>query len=438
VAHLPELPEIRLQPGQGVAGQVAMTGVGVTIKDAPRDHRFHAGIDRATGYQTESLLAVPVRESHAPPGAPPRVFGVIEVLNKRTGTNFDDADLRLANQLASQVAEALVEANLFVAPERPGRYNKIVGESAPMQKVYDVIANAAATDATVLVRGESGTGKELIAKAIHVNSKRAKGPFVKVDCTTIPDGLMESELFGHERGAFTGADQMVRGKVELAAGGTLFLDEIGELPPALQMKLLRFLQDRDFERVGGRRVLKADVRLVAATHRDLETAVRQGVFRQDLYYRLKVVELHMPALRDRGAEDIDRLAHHFLHMYAKKHGKSVRSLAPEARALLRAYAWPGNIRELEHCVESAVVFAGGPELLANHLPLPQPAAAVRVEPAADDPHRLWLPEGLTLAEVERRYIALTLAGCEGNRSRAADALGIGRNTLLRKIKEYGL
>jgi Nif-specific regulatory protein len=439
VAHLPELPEIRLKPGQGIAGEVAATGATITIKDAQRDRRFFGEVDRATGYLTQSLLCVPVRERQPDPKHAPAILGVIEVLNKRTGQAFDDADQVLLEQLAAQVADALSEAHLDRAADRPGRYNKIIGESPVIRKVYDVIASAAATDATVLLRGESGTGKELAARAIHVNSPRARGPFVKVDCTTIPEGLMESELFGHERGSFTGADRLVQGKVEQAAGGTLFLDEIGELPGALQMKLLRFLQDREFERVGGRRLLRADVRLVAATHRDLETAVRQGGFRQDLYYRLKVVELHMPALRDRGPEDISRLALHFLNMYARKHGKSVRSISPEARVLLCAHVWPGNIRELEHCIESAVVFSGGTELLASHLPLPQPANG-RGHEAADgaaDP-RHTLPSGLTLAEVERRYIARTLEECGQNRSRAADLLGIGRNTLVRKIKEYGL
>jgi Nif-specific regulatory protein len=437
VAHLPELAEIRLKPGQGIAGHVALTGQSIHIDDVRRDRRFFQEVDRTTGYTTHNLLAVPVRERQPDPSQPAvaTVLGVLEVLNKRSTEPWTTQDLRLLEVLAEQVAEALVEARLR-GPGRPGRFNKIVGESPLMQRVYDVIASAAATDATVLVRGESGTGKELAARAIHANSPRARGPFVKVDCTTIPEGLMESELFGHERGAFTGADRTVPGKVELAAGGTLFLDEMGELPLALQMKLLRFLQDREFERIGGRRVLKADVRVVAATNRELEVMVRQGGFRQDLYYRLKVVEVHMPPLRDRGAEDIDRLATHFLLMYARKHGKSVRTFSPEARALLRGYGWPGNIRELEHCVESAVVFAGGPEVLPTHLPLPQaPRARDTVPPEAGASP---FPPGLTLAEVERRYIARTLEECAGNRTKAAEVLGIGRNTLLRKIKEYGL
>jgi Nif-specific regulatory protein len=435
VAQLPELGEIRLKPGQGIAGHVALFGQVIAIQDARRDRRFFQEVDRITGYTTHNLLAVPVRERQPDPSQPAAVLGVIEVLNKRGAEPWTDDDQRLLLVLADQVAEALTETRLR-GPARPGRFNKIVGESALMQRVYDVITSAASTDATVLVRGESGTGKELAARAIHANSPRARGPFVKVDCTTIPDGLMETELFGHERGAFTGADRAVPGKVEIAAGGTLFLDEIGELPPALQMKLLRFLQDREFERVGGRRVIKADVRVVTATNRELELMVRQGGFRQDLYYRLKVVEVHMPALRDRGSDDIERLATHFLHMYARKHGKSVRAFAPEARTALRNYQWPGNIRELEHCVESAVVFAGGPEVLPSHLPLPQPQRRNDTIPPQDGVGSF--PPGLTLAEVERRYISRTLEDCAGNRTRAAELLGIGRNTLVRKIKEYGL
>ena len=326
----------------------------------------------------------------------------------------------------------------------------------------------------------------LAARAIHVNSERARGPFIKIDCTAIPDGLMETELFGHEKGAFTGADRAVPGKVELAEGGTLFLDEIGDLKPALQGKLLRLLQDREFERVGGRKTLSVDVRIVSATHRDLWDMAQTGAFRADLYYRLKVVELELPPLRERGADDIARLALHFLEVFARRHHKPVRALAPAAQARLLRHSWPGNIRELEHCIESAVALCRGDTLSAEELPLAQEAAEGRrhqsgvmaaypatgegrrppsgvmaahpgdaparrpssgimpayparpQEPAAppgDAGDGLVLPDGLTLAEVERRYLQRAITVAAGNRSEAARTLGIGRNTLLRKLRE---
>jgi Nif-specific regulatory protein len=257
---------------------------------------------------------------------------------------------------------------------------------------------------------------------------------VKVDCTAIPETLIEAELFGHEKGAFTGAERMVRGKCELAAGGTLFLDEIGDMPLALQAKLLRFVQDRELERIGGRQVIKADVRVVAATHRDLEEAVRRGAFRKDLYYRIKVVTVALPPLRERGVDDVAQLARHFLRIHARRHGRPARRFAPEAMALLRAYGWPGNIRELEHCVESAVVLCRGEVIAPAHLALPERAADGREAAAAADAGG----EPLTLAEVERRHILHVLEREGGNRTRAAQLLGIGRNTLGRKLRAYGI
>jgi Nif-specific regulatory protein len=279
----------------------------------------------------------------------------------------------------------------------------------------------------VLVRGESGTGKELVARAIHFNSARRDGPLVKLDCTTIPPTLMENELFGHERGAYTGAEARARGKCEAAHGGTLFIDEIGELPLTLQAKLLRFIQDREFERVGGTRTLTADARVVAATHRDLEGMVGRGQFREDLYYRIKVVQLPLPPLRERGAGDVERLAEHFLDVYRRKHGKPLIHFGAAARARLVAHRWPGNIRELEHCVESAVVLCDGSEIAAEQLALATPAAAGEGSAASL----------VTLAEIERAHILRVMEAVEDNRSRAAEILGIGRNTLLRKLKEYG-
>ena len=435
-AHLPELDEIRLPIGRGIAGYVAETATPVAVPSVRQDARFFEAIDETTGYTTASLLAVPVfeRERGGPDGRPRKVVGVIEALNKRSAPAFGEADLGLLEALAEQVGEALALVHLDDSTQRPVRYNGIVGASPVMLGVYDVMARAAATDATVLVLGESGTGKELVARAIHANGARAEGPFIKVDCTAIPETLIEAELFGHEKGAFTGADRLVKGKCELAAGGTLFLDESGEMPPPLQAKLLRFVQDRELERIGGRQVIQADVRVVAATHRDLDEAVRRGLFRKDLFYRIKVVSLALPPLRERGGDDIAQLARHFLRHYARRHRRPVRAIDPVALSMLRSYPWPGNIRELEHCVESAVVLCQGPAILPVHLSLPKAGEAERTgEPAA-----LQYAAGLPLAEVEKRHILLTLEAVAGNRTRAATVLGIGRNTLARKLKQYGI
>jgi Nif-specific regulatory protein len=425
VAHLPEITEIRLPPGQGVAGHVAETGVPALLDDASRDPRFFPGVDQMTGYVTRSMLAVPVRDGD---GA---IRGVLQVLNARHGT-FTAADRDTLQVLADQVAEALTKTSLRPRGDRSrgvlidGPFNHIVGEAPLMAALYERILAAAGTDATVLIRGETGTGKTLVARAIHDNSERRLGPLVHVDCATLPASLIESELLGHERGAFTGADRRIPGKFEQAAGGTLFLDEIGELPLPLQGKLLRFLQDREFERLGGRETLHVDARVVSATNVDLEAQVAAGAFRRDLYYRIRVLELTIPSLRERGPTDIERLAEHFLDVYTHRHRRKVRRLSAAALARLCAQEWPGNVRELEHCIESAVVVAPGDTIEPEHLALPGPPARSTGG---------TIPPGTPLAEVERLHIQRTLEACGGNRTEAARQLGIGRNTLVRKLRE---
>jgi DNA-binding NtrC family response regulator len=438
VAMLPELPALRLPLERGLAGWVARTGQPVRIADAATDARFDPSIDRATGYTTRSILAVPIREEGRGP-----VRGVVQVLNRAPRPDggvaaFDEDDEQYLVALATQIARAFSLTTL--RPAEPasagltlrGPFNRIVGRSAELRAVYERVTLAAQTDATVLLRGETGTGKGLFSRAIHVNSERQAGPFVIVDCTTLPVQLVESELFGHERGAFTGADRRVPGKVEMAQGGTLFLDEIGDLPHDVQGKLLRFLQDRTFERVGGRQTLSSDVRVVCATHHDLERLVADGKFREDLYYRVRVVEIEVPPLRTRGAAEIEQLARHFADMYGKRYKRPAPQLSSEALAVLRAHAWPGNVRELEHWIESAVVLVPDGRIGASHLPRPRLPLAMGVAVApgrGGDASAVALPLGLTLEEATRRYVSATVDACDGNKAEAARRLAIGRNTV---------
>ncbi|PTL75647.1 sigma-54 dependent transcriptional regulator [Vitiosangium sp. GDMCC 1.1324] len=309
------------------------------------------------------------------------------------------------------------------------RFHNIIGESPQLQAVYDMVKKAAATRATVLILGESGTGKELIAQAIHQESQRRDKPFVKVHCAALSESLLESELFGHEKGAFTGALARKEGRFELADGGTLFLDEIGEISPSVQVKLLRVLQQREFERVGGTQTLKVDVRIVAATHRDLLAEVKAGRFREDLYYRLNVVAVTLPPLRERKS-DIPALVNHFLEKYSDAYGKDVRGLAPGTLQALLSYGWPGNIRELENAIERAVVLATGSELTTDDLPPvlrgPRPAG-VSVSS---------LIPGATLAQIEREAILQTMEMVKGSTTRTAEILGISVRKVQYRLKEY--
>jgi len=433
VALLPELPALRLPLGRGIAGYVARTGEVVRVDDASTDPRFDPTADRATGYTTRSMLVAPIREEARAP-----VRGVVQLLNKQGGTSFDDEDERYLVALASQLARALTMTTLRAADGGnpglvlQGPFNRIVGRSAPITAVYEKIQLAAQTDATVLLRGETGTGKGLFARAIHVNSRRQARPFVTVDCTTLPAQLVESELFGHERGAFTGADRRVPGKVELAEGGTLFLDELGDLPLDIQGKLLRFIQDRTFERVGGRNTMRGDVRVVCATHRDLEKAVAEGRFREDLYYRVRVVEIELPPLRTRGREEIEALARHFADVYAQRYGRPAPAFDPTALAAIGSHTWPGNVRELEHWIESAIALAPDGRITPSHLPRRRPTTISDGRSSGGD-EELRLPLHLSLDDAIERYVTAVVAACDGNKTEAARRLGVGRNTIARAL-----
>jgi two-component system, NtrC family, response regulator AtoC len=311
-------------------------------------------------------------------------------------------------------------------------FSYILGKSKPMRDLFALIKKVAGSRSTVLIQGKSGTGKELVAKAIHYNSPRRARPLVTINCSAIPKDLLESELFGHLKGAFTGAIANKRGLFEEADGGSLLLDEIGELSPELQVKLLRVLQEREIRRVGDTRTVSVDVRLIAATNRDLAQAVKEGLFREDLYYRLNVIPIVLPALKDR-TEDIPVLANHFLMKYAKEADPPIEGIAKDAMRLLLEYDWPGNVRELENVIERAVILAHGPQIRPEDLPahLRTHQTPVPHQPKATSAHRP------TLEDLERDYIATVLRETRWHQMRAAHILGIDRRTLYRKIRTYG-
>jgi two-component system response regulator HydG len=311
-------------------------------------------------------------------------------------------------------------------------FGNLVGSSQTMQELGETLQLVAPTDATVLITGESGTGKELIAGAVHHNSLRRDKPFIKVNCAALHENLLESELFGHEKGAYTGATEKRKGRFEMADQGTLFLDEIGDMSATTQAKILRVLQDGQFERLGGMKTLKSDVRVIAATHKDLEKLIDEGAFRQDLYFRLSVVPLHLPPLRERPM-DIPALADHFLMRYSEKNRKDIRTFHPQAMESLLAYTWPGNIRELENAIERAVILCLDEQILLRHLP-PQ----VRQASVDQDKRPFAIRPGVSLKDMEKELILSTLRQTENNRTRAAGILGITRQTLQNKLKEYGL
>ena len=349
---------------------------------------------------------------------------------------FDAEELQqvIRKALATGAADQRVVQPDPDAAEAPGQFG-IIGQTLGMQSIFGMIERVADSPSTVLITGESGTAKELVARALHTQSSRADGPFIRVNCGAIPESLFESELFGHERGAFTGAISGRPGRFELADGGTLFLDEVGELPKDMQVKLLRVLQEQAFERVGGVQTIHVDVRVVAATNRDLKDAARQGSFREDLYYRLHVVPFALPALRER-ADDIPLLAHHFLRRFNKRLGRSVTTISDGAMAALMAHRWSGNIRELENLMERAVLLAAGTHLSLSDFPGLE-AGGGGDEP---DPDAMGLKEYVRMytAQLERTRIQRVLEQAEGNVTHASRKLGISRKSLQMKMKEYGL
>ncbi|HEX2164999.1 MAG TPA: sigma-54 dependent transcriptional regulator [Thermoanaerobaculia bacterium] len=369
-------------------------------------------------------------------------FGSIESAVEAMRVGADDyltkpVDLyELRTRVANLVERQDLKEEVVTLRERLDKrygFEAIVGASPAMERLFEQMRVVAPTRSTVLIAGESGTGKELVAAALHQASPRRNERFLAINCGAIPSDILESELFGHERGSFTGAVGRKIGKFELAHKGTLFLDEISELYPELQVKLLRVLEERQVMRVGGSETIDVDFRLIAATNRDLEREVAEGRFREDLYYRLKVVTLRIPPLRER-ADDVPRLADHFLAVFCEEHGREPKKLSPEALEVLRRHPWPGNVRELKNVIESTVIFHQGPEIRLSDLPAELRAGAA--VSAAGAPVQPPSGEPRSMAEIERQAILETLERTGGHRARAADLLEIGLRTLQRKLKEY--
>ena len=366
----------------------------------------------------------------------PRVSLELAVEARRAGAAAVLVEPLNAEGLAEELLRSARRAEGVPLPPLPTDEGEmeIVGSSAGLAGIFDVIARVADTTATVLITGESGTGKELLARALHESSGRRRSPFVAVNCAAIPESLLESELFGHERGAFTGAATRKVGRFERAHGGTLFLDEIGDMSLVLQAKILRVLEAREIERVGGTEVVPVDVRVIAATNRPLEALTREGEFREDLFYRLAVIRLELPPLRERR-EDVEALALHFAAVFARRYQRPVRSVSREALRRLSSYAWPGNVRELRNVMDRAVLLCAGSTLAPDDLRLGEEAP--RASARDVDKGAGFVPD-LSLAEVEARHIRRVLQATAGHMGRAARILGVHRNTLTRKVREYGI
>ena len=423
-------PDEAIRVSREIAGQVLRERTSLLISDAPSKQGF--GSESLNQSQPSSLLCVPLMMLDRP-------LGVVYLETNAPDVHFDKDHLQLVSAIAAITAVAIENARHFEWLQSENERlladvnieHNMVGESPSMKQVYQFISKVAPTDATVLISGESGTGKELAARAIHQNSKRAKLPFMAVNCAALAETLLESELFGHEKGAFTGATATKKGRLEVADGGTVFLDEIGELSAALQVKLLRVLQEREFERVGGTRTIKVDIRLLAATNKDLEQAIAEGTFRQDLFYRLNVVELAMPQLRARP-EDISLLANYFASKHGEKCNRRVLGVSPEAQARLRSYEWPGNVRELENAIERAVVLGATDHILPEDLP----EAILESEAAAVTNPAPRFHEAV--AQTKRQIILSAMEQAKGSYTEAAKLLGVHPNYLHRLIRNLNL
>jgi Nif-specific regulatory protein len=432
------LPRGRHRGDSGLAERVIDSGKPVVVPRVSQEPNLAAAMTDRGRDRELSYLAVPIAVGRRPAGA-------IEVALPFKADRDFQRSLEFYRVVASMIAQAikigrtveadrhkLAEENEHLRDELRERYafRNIIGNSAAIQQVYEQVAQVARTNTTVLIRGESGTGKEMIAHAIHYNSPRAKKPFIKVSAAALPESLIESELFGYERGAFTGAQAAKKGRFELAEGGTLFLDEIGDLNPSTQVKLLRVLQEREIERLGGTVSIKINVRLIAATHQPLETLMEEGRFRADLYYRLAVFTIFAPPLRERKP-DIMLLVDHFVEKYAREHGKHIRRVSTPAIDMLTSYHWPGNVRELENTIERSVLVCDGGVIHGHHLP-----PTLQTAEASDTVPRQSLTE--SVAAFERDLLQDALKSTRGNRARAARLLDTTERIFNYKVRRYGI
>ncbi|HKY43867.1 MAG TPA: sigma 54-interacting transcriptional regulator [Pyrinomonadaceae bacterium] len=422
-------PDETIKVSRTVARQVLRDGTALLIED--RDKTVSLNYESLKEARTSSVLCVPLIMAG-------RSLGVLYLASNEPDVHFDSDHLQLASTIAAIAAVAIENARHIEWLESEnkrliadaGIEHSMVGESPRMRQVYQLIAKVAPTDSSVLISGESGTGKELVARAIHQNSKRSGKPFIAVNCAALTETLLESELFGHEKGAFTGALAQRKGRLEIADGGTLFLDEIGELSAPLQVKLLRVLQEREFERVGGSRTIKVDIRLLTATNRNLEDLISQGLFRQDLFYRLNVLKLEMPPLRQRQ-EDIPLLSKYFAVRYGEKVNRKITSISPEAQKRLLSYDWPGNVRELENAIERAVVLGTTDVILPEDLPEVILETETRTMRAPTKYHE-------AVAETKKQIILQAMDQTKGNYTDAAKLLGVHPNYLHRLITNLNL
>lgn len=430
----------RYKLGEGVTGKVVQSGQPVVVPRISKDPLFlnRTGARKKLRKQDISFICVPIILGNEVIGA----FSADRLFAE--AVSFKE-DVRLLSIIASMIAQAvrlrqsaqeerqhLLEENLQLQEKLKDRFRpaNIIGNSKAMQAVYDLIAQVSKSNTTALIRGESGTGKELVAQAIHYNSLRSVKPFIKVNCAALPETVIESELFGHEKGAFTGAITLRKGRFELAHGGTIFLDEIGDLSAATQIKLLRVLQEREFERVGGTATLKTDVRVIAASNRNLEQLIEAEKFRHDLYYRLNVFPVHMPPLRERKT-DVLLLADFFVEKYSRTNHKTIRRISTPAIDMLMSYHWPGNVRELENCIERAVLLSTDEVIHGHHLPPSlQTAEASATTPVGT------LQE--TLDNVERELVLDALKSSRGNKARAARNLGLTERLMGLRVKKHGI
>jgi len=428
-----EVKRFTVKMGEGIAGWVALHNRSIIVNDAESDKRHRHDIAKEVDYMSKTMMAVPMRVKD-------ECLGVIEIINKKDSKQFTQEDLEWLEIFATQAGIAVVNARSMEKVQdkierlheqiESGYHTNVIAKSPVMVEKLEIIERVARTDSSVLILGESGVGKEIFAEQIHIKSPRRKKPFVRVNCAAIPEGLLESELFGHVKGAFTSAVASRHGRFEVADGGTIFLDEIGELPLALQAKLLRVIQERSFEKVGSDVTVTVDVRILAATNRDIEKQVEKGEFRSDLYYRLNVLPLYIPPLRQRP-EDIPALADLFLAKSMKKTQNQFDGFSNEAMETMLSYSWPGNVRELENCVERACIIGKGRWIEAEDLFLKSSLSAAIPE---DGSRNLKAAENIFRA----RYIKKVLEENNWNQTETAKALSIQRTYLSRLIKELDI